>query len=367
MDFTTNYIEILELVEQIDPIKYSKTRNYLDGAVTKLSPYISRGVISTKYVYERMVAKGFKLYQIEKFVQELGWRDFFQLVWKSKTDLINYDLKNEQTKVINKGISTAVLNAATGVEAIDNGIQQLHNIGYMHNHLRMYTAAIACNMAGSHWPTPARWLYYHLLDADWASNALSWQWVAGTFSNKKYVANQENINKYCNTNQRNTFLDITYDAFENMQQPIVLKEYESFDSGTNLPVTSPLKLNTELPLLIYNFYNLDPLWYKDDSVNRVLLLEPSFFKKYPSSDKVIAFILALAENINGLQVFVGEFNDLKQQYQGHAIFYKEHPTAAHYSGTLHSREWLASEVSGYFPSFFSYWKKAERELKKQHG
>ena len=38
------------------------------------------------------------------------------------------------------------------------------------------------------------------------SNALSWQWVAGTNSHKKYLANQENINKYCKSNDKNTFL-----------------------------------------------------------------------------------------------------------------------------------------------------------------
>jgi len=31
----------------------------------------------------------------------------------------------------------------------------------------------------------------HLLDGDAASNVCSWQWVAGTFSSKKYFCNQE--------------------------------------------------------------------------------------------------------------------------------------------------------------------------------
>lgn len=48
--FTTNYSEILNHIENINPIKYSKTRNFLNGHVTKLSPYISRGIISTKQI-----------------------------------------------------------------------------------------------------------------------------------------------------------------------------------------------------------------------------------------------------------------------------------------------------------------------------
>ena len=51
-------------------------------------------------------------------------------------------------------------------------------------------------------------MYYHLLDGDWASNALSWQWVAGSNANKKYYANQDNINKYFNSSQKQTFLDV---------------------------------------------------------------------------------------------------------------------------------------------------------------
>ena len=46
--FPAAYDEILQRVRKIDPLKYGATRNYLDGAVTYLSPYISRGVLSSK-------------------------------------------------------------------------------------------------------------------------------------------------------------------------------------------------------------------------------------------------------------------------------------------------------------------------------
>ena len=211
--FPTTYAEILQRIRQVQPIKYGKTRNFLNGAVTYLSPYISRGVISTKQVFEYVQHEmPYSLSSMEKFIQELAWRDYWQQVWKAKGDLINEDLKNTQEPVLNTGISTAVVSANTGIEAIDKGIQKLYNSGYMHNHLRMYTAAICCNMAYSHWKAPARWMYYHLLDGDWASNALSWQWVAGANSNKKYYANQGNINRYCFTDQQGTFLDVEYSA-----------------------------------------------------------------------------------------------------------------------------------------------------------
>ena len=53
--FETSYDALLEKVDQIDPMAYGKTRNFIDGAVTCLSPYISRGVISTQQVLQQVL------------------------------------------------------------------------------------------------------------------------------------------------------------------------------------------------------------------------------------------------------------------------------------------------------------------------
>ena len=39
--FATDYTTILERIDAIDPLKYGKTRNFVDGDVSYLSPYIS--------------------------------------------------------------------------------------------------------------------------------------------------------------------------------------------------------------------------------------------------------------------------------------------------------------------------------------
>ena len=83
--------------------------------------------------------------------------------------MINTDLKNSQFPITNDFLSKAIVDAKTGITAIDKSILKLYDIGYMHNHLRMYVASIACNIAQSHWMFPAKWMYYYLLDADWAS------------------------------------------------------------------------------------------------------------------------------------------------------------------------------------------------------
>lgn len=361
LHFPTDYDAILDRIATIDPIAYGPSRNYLDGAVSYLSPYISRGVISTKFLYQNLLNRGFHPSPILKFIQELAWRDYWQQVWIAKGDAINQDLKHPQKPVETQGLSVAIDTATTGITVIDQAITQFYETGYLHNHLRMYIASIACNVGQNHWKHPAQWMYYHLLDADWASNALSWQWVAGANSNKKYYANQENINTFCYSKQTHTFLDVPYEAFESLAIPEVLQPSGIVDLTTPLPTTKALSIDPTLPTLVYNIYNLDPLWEKERPANRILLLEQSHFKQYPVSKKVIDFIVGLSKNITGIQLYVGAFSDLKTAYNIESIYFKEHPLNKHYQGIEVQRDWMFT-VKGNYPSFFAFWKKCKKEL-----
>ena len=360
LKFETDYNTILAKLDKIDPVKYSRSRNYIDGAVTCLSPYISRGVISTKQVLEVVLKKGYKIHQIEKFVNELCWRDYFQRVGQVKD--LHENIKQAQTDVSNHEIPARVLDAATGIEGIDSSITQLYQSGYMHNHCRMYLAMLVCNIAKSHWYNPSQWLYYHLLDGDLASNVCSWQWVAGANSSKRYFANQENINKYTYTNQANTYLDNSYEALEKLPTPPSLLGTQMFNGNLELPEPCDISVNTTLPTFIYNYYNLDPLWHKDEPGNRVLLIEPDFFAKYPVSEKCINFMQELSNNIPGIQSYTGSFKSFVDKYEVKSIYFKEHPLNAGYRGIEDDRDWITKEVSGYYPSFFSFWKKVEKKL-----
>ena len=364
MQFSTDLETILNKIDNIDPFKYGKTRNYVNGHVTYLSPYISRGVISTKQVLERVLANGAKISQIESFVKELFWRDYFQRVGQTRD--LNQDIKQPQRPVTNVEIPREIVHANTGIIEIDKAIEQLYSDGYMHNHCRMYTASIVCNIAKSHWLHPARWMYYHLLDGDWASNACSWQWVSAANSNKKYFANQENINKYTNSNQAHTFLDKTYEDLEQMETPNQLLATLKVSLETVLLQSELLDLDHSVPTYIYNYYNLDPQWHASETGNRILVLEPDFFKLYPVSKKCMDFILALSKNIPGLQVYVGSFESLSTFYRLKNMYYKEHPLNLGYSGIEEPRDWIVDTVSGYYPSFFSYWKKVEKQLLLQY-
>lgn len=360
MMFPTAYAQILERIIGTDPLKYALTRNYTDGAVTRLSPYISRGVISGKQVLESVLNSGIDPRSIEKFIQELAWRDYWQNLWIAKGEDINGDLKQPQPLAERAGLPQSMLEHNTGIAAVDQGIIALYDSGYVHNHLRMYMAAMACNVGRCHWKLPAQWMYYHLLDADWASNALSWQWVSGSNSHKLYYANQENINKYAHTEQHLTFLDKPYEQFADMPVPATLKALQTPLLQTLLPATGRPLLYPAKPTLVYNLYNLDPQWRTALDANRILLLEPSVFKQYPVSEKTIAFCTALAnENIPGVQIWTAEFTELQTAVHG-GIYYKEHPLNR-YTGIEDARSWL-SDVKGDFPSFSAFWKHCKKAI-----
>lgn len=361
MRFHTSYASIIQQIQGIDPIAYAQSRNHLKGAVTYLSPYLSRGVISAKQVLDSLLTRGFEPFQIEKLVQELAWREYWQRLWMVHGKAIDNDFRRPQPFGIKKGVPTAIVNQQTGITAIDRQVSTLYETGYMHNHARMYVASLACNWAKCHWFEPARWVYYHLLDADWASNALSWQWVAGANSNKLYYANQENINTYGDTNQQGTFLDVSYEQMPTAPIPEVLEEVMVPTYQTPLPKTIIPVLNPDWPTLVYNFYNLDPLWREAEKANRILLLEPEVFEQYPVSQKSIDFCIALAqENIPDIQIWVASFDELRQQYKGE-IYFKEHPLYRHYQGKQDARTWMTT-VEGDYPSFFAYWKKCRKEI-----
>ena len=148
-----------------------------------------------------------------------------------------------------------------------------------------------------------------------------------------------------------------------MPIPAILRETDNPVLTTELPEKTAIQVDNSLPTVVYNFYNLDPFWKADVQANRVLLLEPPHFEKYPVSPKTIDFVLKLAGNIDGIQIYTGEFDELAAEHNLSEIHYKEHPTARHYQGIEAARDWMFPEIKGYFPSFFGYWRKCEKLLK----
>jgi deoxyribodipyrimidine photo-lyase len=86
----------------------------------------------------------------------------------------------------------------------------------------MWMAAWLVHWRHVHWKAGADWFLEHLLDGDPASNHLSWQWIASTFSHKPYFFNRDNLERYsegrfcktCSSANQCPF-DASYEQLEN--------------------------------------------------------------------------------------------------------------------------------------------------------
>lgn len=184
----------------IEPARYGFTRNYLDGLVTRLSPYLRHGILTLARVRDHAFSLVAHPFHAAKFITELAWRDYWQRLYYLWGDGIWEDREPHKTgfdaRAYRDTIPPDLLAASTSLACIDAFVHELHTTGYLHNHARMWLAAYVVHFRRVRWQAGARWFLTHLLDGDPASNNLSWQWVASTFSHKPYFFNRENLEKY---------------------------------------------------------------------------------------------------------------------------------------------------------------------------
>jgi deoxyribodipyrimidine photo-lyase len=189
----------LDVLAAIDPVAYGRTRNHVGGAVTRLSPWIRHGVVGLAEVRDAALAKVRRSEDAEKLVSELAWRDYWRQVHAVLGDAIHDDIEGPVMRPRREPVAEVpedVLAARTGMACIDAFVGRLHGTGWLHNHERMWLASWLVHARGVRWQAGADWFLRHLLDGDPASNHLSWQWVAGTFSARPYLFNRENLEAF---------------------------------------------------------------------------------------------------------------------------------------------------------------------------
>jgi deoxyribodipyrimidine photo-lyase len=352
-----SYEDILGLIDAFDPIAYTKTRNHLGGTVSRLSPYITRGVISLPAIRDRLLTRHPKS-AIEKFVQELAWREYFQKVYAAKGEEIFSDLRFSRTNWQHHDVVTAIAGAQTGIDAVDSELISLMQTGYMHNHARMWTAMLACNVAKAHWSTMSRWMYYYLLDGDLASNTLSWQWVAGTSVQKQYVANQDLINNCSDVKQHESYLAVPIEMVGTIVAD-VLTAHEPFSFTMEYPTSDDVNDVSGKNVFLYHPWSIDPLWRKGERGERIFIIEPRLFDRFPVSPKVLDHILTLVKiHLPEARVFFGNAEAIPGISRA-TVFSKAHPTTTHIPGHKDVVEELFPHVQGYYQSFFKFWQACE--------
>ena len=204
-------------LDAVDPQAYARSRNHIDGAVTRLSPYLTHGIITLPEAYQRINART-PLEPQGKLVFEFGWREYHHHVWAHLGERIQQSLHTglHDDASYATQVPEDVRQAATGIPAIDEAVRTLYATGYLHNHARMWLASYLVHIRKVHWHAGASWMIAHLLDGDLASNHLSWQWVAGTGSTKPYLFNADNVARYAPEpwHSPGTTIDTTYEVLD---------------------------------------------------------------------------------------------------------------------------------------------------------
>ncbi len=184
----------LQRLSQVDALAYAKTRNHLSGAVTRLSPYIRHGCVSVHEVIADLLARFGTA--SAKLVSELAYHDYFRQVWTRFGDAIVHEMEAPKVRLGQLPLPGYVTQGITGLVCMDEVVRLLLRDGYVHNHARMWFAAYIVHWLKVDWQQAAQWFEQQLLDGNIASNHLSWQWVASSFSAKPYYFNRENLQKF---------------------------------------------------------------------------------------------------------------------------------------------------------------------------
>lgn len=157
---------------------YHETRDIpsLHGT-SKLSVHLRFGTISIR----QLAIEAQKLN--EKYLNELIWRDFYQMILHHYPDCPDRAIKPAYDRIEwenNADHFKAWSEGKTGYPLVDAGMRELNETGYMHNRVRMVVASFLTKHLLLDWRLGERYFAEKLLDYDLASNVGGWQWAAGS-------------------------------------------------------------------------------------------------------------------------------------------------------------------------------------------
>lgn len=167
--------------------RYAVDRNFPGrNGTSHLSPHLRAGTIGIRTCIAaavRAAGGGEERANIEVWVSELIWRDFYQQILK------NYPhVSSKPFRTVAEGLQlrncdaefAAWCTARTGYPIVDAAMTQLNRYGWMHNRLRMVVASFLSKHLLQDYRKGERYFEQHLCDADTAANNGGWQWASST-------------------------------------------------------------------------------------------------------------------------------------------------------------------------------------------
>jgi deoxyribodipyrimidine photo-lyase len=167
---------------------YAEGRDLTSRETTsRLSAHLRFGEISTRRIAAAVegaaAARPALQRDADKFMAELGWRDFAAALLYRHPELATRPLRRVFERFPwrddDEGFR-AWAHGRTGYPIVDAGMRQLWRTGFMHNRVRMIAASFLVKHLLIDWRRGEQWFWDTLIDADPANNPVGWQWVAGS-------------------------------------------------------------------------------------------------------------------------------------------------------------------------------------------
>jgi deoxyribodipyrimidine photo-lyase len=157
--------------------KYSLNRDFpsLNGT-SKLGLHLRFGSISIRELAREALQLN------ETFLNELIWRDFYQMIIHWFPHSAKNSFKTQYDRIRwenNEAHFQAWCNGKTGYPIVDAGMRELNATGFMHNRVRMIVASFLTKHLLIDWRLGEAYFAEKLLDFELASNTGGWQWAAG--------------------------------------------------------------------------------------------------------------------------------------------------------------------------------------------
>jgi deoxyribodipyrimidine photo-lyase len=144
---------------------------------SRLSVHLRFGTISIRALAQIALKKN------EHFLNELIWRDFYQMIIYHFPNSVHQSFKPQYDRIVwenNEAHFKAWCEGKTGYPIVDAGMRELNQTGFMHNRVRMITASFLTKHLLIDWRWGETYFAEKLQDFELASNVGGWQWAASS-------------------------------------------------------------------------------------------------------------------------------------------------------------------------------------------
>ncbi len=144
---------------------------------SRLSVHLRFGTISIRELFRQAWSVS------EKWTNELIWREFYMSILWHYPHVVHSSFKPAYDRlqwIHDEEGFQKWCEGRTGYPIVDAGMRELNETGFMHNRVRMITAAFLTKYLLIDWRWGEAYFAKKLLDFDLAANNGGWQWSAGT-------------------------------------------------------------------------------------------------------------------------------------------------------------------------------------------